>query len=77
MTHVRRLSAVMAILAVAALFTVTAVGGGPGKDGRKNLLEQEDRKPLSADYQASRVGSNLAIFDFNRNVFSLILSWTY
>jgi tetratricopeptide (TPR) repeat protein len=32
---------------------------------------------LSADYQASRVSSNLAVFDFDRNVFSLILSWTY
>ena len=32
---------------------------------------------LTAEYQASRVNSNLAVFDFTRNVFSLILSWTY
>src|SRR5438445_708945 len=45
MTHVRRLSAVAAVLAVAALYTLTAVRGGPGKDGARNLLEREDNKP--------------------------------
>jgi tetratricopeptide (TPR) repeat protein len=32
---------------------------------------------LSADYLYSDVHSNVAIFDFKRNVFSLILSWSY
>ena len=32
---------------------------------------------LSAEYQGDLSRSNLAVFDFNRNVFSLILTWTY
>ena len=32
---------------------------------------------LSAEYQGDFSESNLAVFDFHRNVFSLILTWTY
>jgi tetratricopeptide (TPR) repeat protein len=32
---------------------------------------------LIADYQHSDAHSNVAVFDFKRNVFSLILSWSY
>lgn len=32
---------------------------------------------LTADYQNSDVHSNVTIFDFKRNVFSLVLSWSY
>ena len=32
---------------------------------------------VSADYQGSRASSTIAVFDFARNVFSLILSWAY
>lgn len=32
---------------------------------------------LSAEYQNTRSHSNLAVFDYTRNVVSLILSWTY
>ena len=32
---------------------------------------------LTADYQNTDAHSNLAVFDFKRNVFSLILSWSY
>jgi len=32
---------------------------------------------LSAEYQATRVYSNIEVFDFSRNVASLVLSWSY
>ena len=32
---------------------------------------------LSAEYQNSRVFSNVELFDYTRNVVSLILSWSY
>jgi len=32
---------------------------------------------LAAEYQATKNNSNLAVFDYTRNVFSLILSWSY
>lgn len=32
---------------------------------------------LSVEYQGTFSNSNLAVFDFHRNVFSLILTWTY
>src|SRR5262245_16634569 len=53
MTHVRRLSAVAAILAVAALYTATTVRGGPGKDGPKELLDGDAKKPAVEDNLAA------------------------
>jgi Flp pilus assembly protein TadD len=32
---------------------------------------------LAAEYQRSDVHSNLAVFDYTRNVFTILLSWTY
>jgi len=32
---------------------------------------------LAGEYQASRTHSNIELFDFSRNVFSLVLSWSY
>jgi hypothetical protein len=32
---------------------------------------------LSTEYQGTFAQSNLAFFNFHRNVFSLILTWTY
>ena len=32
---------------------------------------------LAAEYQSTRTTSNIEVFDFNRNVFSLVLSWSY
>ena len=32
---------------------------------------------LTAEYQTTRTHSNIELFDFSRNVFSLVLSWSY
>ena len=32
---------------------------------------------LAGEYQASRTHSNIELFDFSRNLFSLVLSWSY
>jgi len=32
---------------------------------------------LAAEFQATRTHSNIEVFDFSRNVFSLVLSWSY
>jgi hypothetical protein len=32
---------------------------------------------LAGEYQYTNNGSNLAVFDYTRNVVSLILSWVY
>lgn len=32
---------------------------------------------LTAEYQTTRTHSNIEVFDFSRNVFSLVLSWSY
>jgi len=46
-----------------------------------NVLRAEIPLPrnltLAAEYQNTRVHSNLEVFDFTRNVLSLVLSWSY
>lgn len=46
-----------------------------------NVLRAELPLPrnltLAAEYQNTRVHSNLEVFDFARNVFSVVLSWSY
>ncbi len=46
-----------------------------------NVLRAEIPLPrnltLAAEYQNTRVHSNLEVFDFARNVFSVVLSWSY
>ncbi len=47
----------------------------------RNVLRAELPLPrdltLAAEYQATRSHSNIEVFDFSRNVVSLVLSWSY
>lgn len=65
-----------------AILPVTAPGTMKRKD-TEQLHSFRIEKPLphdltlSAEYLGTFNQSNLAVFDFHRNVFSLILTWTY
>src|SRR5688572_20831458 len=74
MTHVRRLSAVAAVLAVAAWFTAfTAVRGGPGKKDAKNLLEGAEKTPaLEENLAATKFAARSVVAYLNREGKKLI-----
>jgi tetratricopeptide (TPR) repeat protein len=65
-----------------AVFPVTAPGTMKRKDTEQlHYFRVEKPLPnnltLSAEYLGTFSQSNLAVFDYHRNVFSLILTWTY
>jgi hypothetical protein len=67
---------------VNSLFPTYAPGTKRRRDEEiTNVLRAELPLPasltLAAEYQTTRGYSNLEVFDFTRNVFSLVLSWTY
>jgi tetratricopeptide (TPR) repeat protein len=73
---------VRAYTTVNSLFPTYAPGTKQRRDEEiTNVLRAEWPLPrsltLAAEYQTTRTRSNLEVFDFNRNVVSLVLSWSY
>ena len=73
MTHVRRLAVVATLLALAALFTSTAVRGGPGRGERKDGLERP-KVDLEDNIAQSKFADRPVVAYVNREG-NLLVGW--